>query len=1238
MILLNHVDIGVWAYILDKFRELVMTMTKNAVGNLIARYKTVLQNCSLMNTFGTLAVASMLVLGGAIGAQAATTISADTEAKGATGSYIGDADVAYKIFGGWNYSSVSETSFDHSATNTNITATSGIFDEIHGGTQYKSLTSTGITGSIGNTSVTVDSGVTGVQYVIGGSKANGAAGTFTTGTTAVVINDDTSTALTVTGMAIGGSYAKTNVDSQSIKMITGATSLTINGGTYDVSVATPSIDACVVGGSVAEIYNGTGASVTTTDASTSLKITAGTFEGIVVGGGYAFDRTSNGTATATVTGTATTVITGGTFNKAKIGTTTSTAPSFVAGGYAYGTGATAYVGSTSLTITGGEFAGKVFGGGYAYGDGAKSTVGSTYVYITGGTFEDNIVAGGFVQDTTDTYAYADVTGDTYLEIAGDIDMSSLGGDIVGGGEASRGQANVGGNTTVIIGSGVTGVQGNVYGGGMVNGNSTEGSTANVGGSTTVDISGEILESVFGGGRARSASTGGATANVGEDTNVTINSGASTNGVAGGGWAHGNTTTATNVATANVGGSTYVTIDGTVDSFFDAYTTKTNVGIYLPSTSTLSVAVVGGGVASGRADNNAIANVTGDTNVVINEGAVVNGDVVGGGMVYTCGSDATTYTSHGTATVGGNTNVTINGGTIDGDVYAGGYDATSTSQDVTVTGDATVNIYGGTVSGTLYGCADTVSGGIDNVTGTSTLNLGSDDIAYTGTFTGIQGFDAVNISAGSAITVMTASFADKSILSMNTSSSLVASSSITVASGAILDLSGAAGTFEIENVGLTDTAWGWDGDSDLSTYDADTLTSSGYLTFTSVNYDASTYTVVSTADSNAIAGAIEDSSSKSVVSFAVEAINSGNDELAALIEDILDGEKSGAVIESMAQGASTKGVMSGLGVVAKATVTNTGTRTGMAPASKASAQSETSTWLAMNGDGAILPVADGGNMAQGFGIWFMPMLSHTSADGFSTGSGSYGYDTDIVGATLGADYTFASDIRLGFAFSLGEGNSTSTGATSGENDFTYYGLSLYGAKHFDDFGLSFDMGYTVSENETVQKVAGSNLYGDVDAAMYTVGVKAEYVVPLDSFNMTPYAGVRFNYYDVDAYDTKGSTGTFLYENESSDSTVWEFPIGVTFDTTTQVGSWDFTPSLALGVKFAAGDLDAEQAVNFGKNTESIVFASEVVDNVTFQGGLGLAFTKDVCNLSLNYTLDYSENVESHGVSLNLRYDF
>ena len=52
-------------------------LTKGAIGNLVNRYKAVLKKCNLINTFGSLAVASMLVMGGAGVASAAVVDYAD---------------------------------------------------------------------------------------------------------------------------------------------------------------------------------------------------------------------------------------------------------------------------------------------------------------------------------------------------------------------------------------------------------------------------------------------------------------------------------------------------------------------------------------------------------------------------------------------------------------------------------------------------------------------------------------------------------------------------------------------------------------------------------------------------------------------------------------------------------------------------------------------------------------------------------------------------------------------------------------------------------------------------------------------------------------------------------------------------------------------------------------------------------------------------------------------------------
>lgn len=68
-----------------------MQLTKGAIGNLINRYKAVLKKCHLMNTFGSLAVAGMLVMGGAGVAVAADAITTGQDFQNAvTNAKSGD--------------------------------------------------------------------------------------------------------------------------------------------------------------------------------------------------------------------------------------------------------------------------------------------------------------------------------------------------------------------------------------------------------------------------------------------------------------------------------------------------------------------------------------------------------------------------------------------------------------------------------------------------------------------------------------------------------------------------------------------------------------------------------------------------------------------------------------------------------------------------------------------------------------------------------------------------------------------------------------------------------------------------------------------------------------------------------------------------------------------------------------------------------------------------------------------
>ncbi|MDD6247793.1 hypothetical protein, partial [Desulfovibrio piger] len=153
-----------------------MQLTKGAIGNLINRYKAVLKKCHLMNTFGSLAVAGMLVMGGAGMAVAAAD---DVALKNGTSETKYDPAVgANHLMGGWLVNDA-ETAKAAKGDIT-LTVNGGKISEIIGGSYAKGLTagenSKLLTVTHGDITTTISDKTTSAEFVVGGSKVAGGAG------------------------------------------------------------------------------------------------------------------------------------------------------------------------------------------------------------------------------------------------------------------------------------------------------------------------------------------------------------------------------------------------------------------------------------------------------------------------------------------------------------------------------------------------------------------------------------------------------------------------------------------------------------------------------------------------------------------------------------------------------------------------------------------------------------------------------------------------------------------------------------------------------------------------------------------------------------------------------------------------------------------------------------------------------------------------------------------------------
>lgn len=678
-----------------------MQLTKGAIGNLINRYKAVLKKCHLMNTFGSLAVAGMLIMGGAGVAVAAD--AQDVALQGKNNYNSTDIPEVNHLMGGWKVNDAA-TAGDAKGGIT-LTVNGGTISEIIGGSYAKNLPAAEdsklLTVKHGDITTTISGDTTSAEFVVGGSKVAGGAGAnLETGKTTLTITGGTFGTQKTDDyeLVMGGNYAKTAGNS-GLKAATEGSSVAVKGGTFHASV---------VGGSVAHNYSGNGSITVTDNGNTSVTIKGGTFNpsesnladgkgGIrlsaaVIGGGLAYGANTNsvlGSKEAPVTSSV--VINGGTFGP---GANNGHYAKIVAGSVVANNGGTATVhGNTTLAMAGGAAHDDLIGGGMVENAAKLSQnstpeynlniTGDSFVTVTGGEALGEVIGGNYVKTSTAGLENSAKVANSSVTINGGkfagVDVS-----------ASKAQYIIGGSKT------------NASGGGTA--------TTLVEGNSSVLIDGDVTiedGALIGGSQAKAGNgQSEATATVTGNSSVTVNKGTLA-GVIGGGIAETYYTTAT--AKSTVDGTSFVTINGgkvTGNSI--------ETGAVASNTRKLSAAVVGGGlandkgstatvgstrvtiadgtingkvVAGGAAANGGTTTVKGDTFLSMTDGTVKD-DLVGGNLVDGSASTNTTFAQ--SSDVKGSTHVSLTGGNIDGEVVGGGY-VRNANATANVEGDTYVTV-------------------------------------------------------------------------------------------------------------------------------------------------------------------------------------------------------------------------------------------------------------------------------------------------------------------------------------------------------------------------------------------------------------------------------------------------------------------------------------------------------------------------------------------------------------------
>lgn len=295
--------------------------------------------------------------------------------------------------------------------------------------------------------------------------------------------------------------------------------------------------------------------------------------------------------------------------------------------------------------------------------------------------------------------------------------------------------------------------------------------------------------------------------------------------------------------------------------------------------------------------------------------------------------------------------------------------------------------------------------------------------------------------------------------------------------------------------------------------------------------------------------------------------------------------------------------------------------------------------AMNAEGKIVD-----RNTTGFALWIAPLWQSQHGWGMEADNLDYGFNGNLGGVSLGADYTFENAIRAGITFNIGGGYAESSGGdlNSTENNMSFWGLGAYAGWNYENFGLMADVSYTSTWNDLKQEMDGrmgmGDLEADVQASAISAGLRAEYKLETSVLDVIPHIGVRYMSLNTWGFDAESNGGTVL-EGDGFHQDIWTFPVGVTFtkDFTLDSG-WSFKPSVDFSVIPAAGDIKAKQDVAFTGLPGSYEVETQMMDYLTWQGGVGLEMGNDTMSFGVNYTLQAGQHTTGHGVFGSFRYEF
>lgn len=290
--------------------------------------------------------------------------------------------------------------------------------------------------------------------------------------------------------------------------------------------------------------------------------------------------------------------------------------------------------------------------------------------------------------------------------------------------------------------------------------------------------------------------------------------------------------------------------------------------------------------------------------------------------------------------------------------------------------------------------------------------------------------------------------------------------------------------------------------------------------------------------------------------------------------------------------------------------------------------------------------DSGNSfhQDGVDMWATPMYGNTYMHGM--GASGTSVRSNYGGIAFGADTQIGEvaggKVRAGIALNGGGGKSETRGtATSTENSYNFGGINLYSGWNLNNLNVMASLGYSIGDHDVKMSLPSSMQMGqakaDIDTGVFTADLRAEYQIKTNWLDILPHAGVRYTSLHTDSYNLKVN-GSTLNNVKSDTQNIVQFPVGVTVTKNIDAGGWNIKPQADVSIIPAAGEKKAFTKVHFSGVDATDGFNTRIMDSTSWAGMVGVQAEKGNLSLGLNYGVQASSHETDQGVRFTLGWKF